>query len=100
LDVYPCDNELQSAIDIAAGSAHALLLHKSGDIYTWGIGSAGRLGLDDVLGDPQADIGRPKRLQALHGRAASAVACGYSHSAAIVEGNLMTWGSAANGKLG
>lgn len=87
-------------MDIAAGSTHVLLLHKSGDVYTWGTGSAGRLGLDDMLGDPQADIGKPKRMQALHGRAASVVACGYSHSAAVVEGKLMTWGSAASGKLG
>ena len=76
------------------------MLHKSGDIYTWGIGNSGRLGLDNSNGDPQADVAKPKLLQALHHRPATDIACGHSHSAAVVEGNVYVWGSAAQGKLG
>ena len=36
----------QSASDISAGASHACLIHKSGQLYSWGIGSSGRLGLD------------------------------------------------------
>ena len=44
----------QSAIQISAGTAHAMLVHKSGQLYAWGMGAAGRLGLDVTEdGDPQ-----------------------------------------------
>ena len=36
----------QSSSDVSAGSAHACLIHKSGQLYTWGVGASGRLGLD------------------------------------------------------
>ena len=47
----------QSAIQIASGTAHACLVHKSGQLYSWGMGAAGRLGLDLTEdGDPQKDV--------------------------------------------
>lgn len=95
----------QSAIQIAAGTAHACLVHKSGKLYAWGIGSAGRLGLDlTEKGDPQADTSKPRLVQALSERSVVRVSCGHSHTAAIVSGyarnELYLWGSTANGKCG
>jgi alpha-tubulin suppressor-like RCC1 family protein len=95
----------QAAVQIAAGAAHACLVHKSGQLYTWGIGAAGRLGLDlTEQGDPQADASKPRLLQALSERPVLRVSCGHSHTGAIVSGparnELYMWGSTATGKCG
>lgn len=92
----------QAGVQIAAGSSHALMVHKSGQLYSWGVGAAGRLGLDDTeLGEPQKDSHVPRFVQALEGMPVVRAACGYSHSAAVVAGGeLYMWGSAANGKCG
>lgn len=92
----------QSGAQVAAGSAHALLLHRSGQLYSWGVGISGRLGLDDSeLGEPQNDAAKPKLVQALDGRPVIRVSCGFSHSGAILSGGeLYMWGSAAAGKCG
>lgn len=92
----------QSSVQIAAGNAHACLVHKSGQLYTWGLGASGRLGLDlTEFGDPQRDVVQPRLVQALAGRPVVRVACGYSHTGAVVAGgDLFMWGSGANGKLG
>lgn len=92
----------QAAIQISAGTAHACLVHKSGQLYSWGVGAAGRLGLDVTEdGDPQKDVVQPRLVQALYGRPVLRVSCGYSHTGAIVAGgDLYMWGSAASGKCG
>lgn len=49
----------QTVAQIAAGASHTCLIHKSGAVYSWGVGAAGRLGLDVTeCGDPQADVAR------------------------------------------
>ena len=92
----------EAAVQISAGAAHVGLVHKSGQLYVWGMGASGRLGLDLTEGgDPQKDSHEPKLVQALNGRPVVRVACGYSHTGAVVSGgDLYMWGSAANGKCG
>ena len=92
----------QAAVQISAGTAHACLVHKSGQLYSWGVGASGRLGLDLTEdGDPQKDVVQPRLIQALYGRPILRVSCGYSHTGAIAAGgDLYMWGSAANGKCG
>jgi alpha-tubulin suppressor-like RCC1 family protein/Ca2+-binding EF-hand superfamily protein len=94
----------QAAVQVVAGAGHALLVHKSGQLYSWGVGAGGRLGLDDAeLGEAQKDSHKPRLVQALDGRGMHVVraACGFSHSAAVLStGELFMWGSAANGKCG
>jgi alpha-tubulin suppressor-like RCC1 family protein/Ca2+-binding EF-hand superfamily protein len=92
----------QAAIQISAGTAHAMLVHKSGQLYAWGTGAAGRLGLDVTEdGDPQKDVVKPRIVQALIGRPVLRVDCGYSHTGCIVAGgDLYMWGSAGTGKCG
>ena len=92
----------QSAVQLSAGTAHSCLVHKSGQLYTWGVGVSGRLGLDTTEeGDPQKDVVQPRLVQALAGRTVIRVSCGYSHTGAIVAGGeLYMWGSAATGKCG
>ena len=93
----------EAAVQIAAGASHACLVHKSGQLYTWGIGAAGRLGLDLTRsdGNPQSDATKPQVVQALSGRPVLRVACGYSHTGAVVAGGeLYMWGSTVTGKCG
>lgn len=92
----------QAAIQVSAGAGHACLVHKSGQLYSWGVGSSGRLGLDLTEdGDPQKDVVEPKLVQALYGRPVLRVSCGYSHTGAIVAGgDVFMWGSTTNGKCG
>ena len=93
----------EAAMQVAAGSSHACLVHKSGQLYTWGLGAAGRLGLNltNTSGDPQSDITKPHLVQALIGRPVLSVACGFSHTGAVLSGGeLYMWGSAVSGKCG
>lgn len=92
----------EAAMQISSGNAHACLIHKTGQLYTWGVGISGRLGLDlTEKGDPQADTAKPAIIQALAERAVVRVSCGYSHTGAVVSGgDLYMWGSTSGGKCG
>lgn len=92
----------ESALQISAGTAHVALVHKTGHLYTWGVGASGRLGLDQTEGgDPQADCSQPRLVQALAERTVLRVSCGFAHTGAIVAGgDVYFWGSAASGKCG
>ena len=95
--------EYQSGVQIAAGNSHACLVHRSGQLYTWGLGAAGRLGQDLSNGDgyAQSDVLKPKVVQALAGRPVVRVAAGYAHTGAVVlGGQLYMWGSVVGGKCG
>ena len=87
---------------IAGGAQHFAAVHQSGALYTWGLGSGGRLGLDITEnGDPRADATRPTVVQALASTPVLTTACGYSHMACVTTSrDLYVWGSAASGKLG
>ena len=92
----------EAAIQVSAGFAHACLVHKSGELYTWGQGASGRLGLDLTEGgDPQKDSDVPRLVQALVGKPVVRVSAGYGHSGVIVAGGeVFMWGSGAAGKCG
>lgn len=92
----------QSVVQVAAGPSHVALVHKNGQLYTWGTGISGRLGLDLTEGgDAQKDAGEPRVVQALLGKPVIRVSAGFAHTGAIVAGgDLYMWGSAATGKCG
>jgi hypothetical protein len=95
--------EYQAGVQIAAGNSHVCLVHRSGQLYTWGLGAAGRLGQDLSNGDgsAQSDVMKPKVVQALAGRPVVRVAAGYAHTGAVVlGGQLYMWGSVVGGKCG
>ncbi|CAM9366350.1 unnamed protein product, partial [Chrysoparadoxa australica] len=91
-----------AATRISAGANHAFMLLRSGQLYTWGVGISGRLGLDITAGgDPQADATKATLVQSFLGRPISHASAGFNHSAAVSsQGKLYTWGSASTGKLG
>ena len=93
----------QAGVQVAAGNSHACLVHRSGHLYPWGLGAAGRLGQDMSNGDgnPQSDVMKPKLVEALAGRPVVRVSAGFAHTGAItLGGHLFMWGSVAGGKCG
>ena len=75
---------------IACGNVHTLAVTEAGELWAWGLGAQGRLGLND-----EQDRLVPTRVDPQHFAHApiSAVAVGDSHSAAVTAGGaLYTWG--------
>lgn len=88
--IYGFDNIVQ----IACGDFHTALITDQGDIYTFGFGGYGQLGLGNYLQNnvPTRISGLPKVKQ---------VACGRNHSALITDqGELYTFGRNKYGQLG
>jgi alpha-tubulin suppressor-like RCC1 family protein len=84
--------EKRFVVKASCGSAHTLVLDSAGQVYSFGRGSDGALG----LGSKQ-DVLRPTLLELTIGHPASEISCGYGHSAVIVESSLFTFGWAENG---
>ena len=75
---------------ISCGGVHTLAVTEAGELWAWGQGAQGRLGLNDGQ-----DRLVPTRVDPQHFAHApiSAVAAGYYHSAAVTAGGaLYTWG--------
>lgn len=74
--------------NIACGSKHIVLVTKQGAIFSWGEGLGGRLGHG-----VEADVSRPKLIDALSELNIELVACGEYHTCAVtLSGELYTWG--------
>ena len=108
-------------VQVASGASHVLALSDDGSVYAWGSARNGRLG----LGSTQRAEAVPRRIAELQHRTL-AVACGWSHSMAIVGPSqdtgllsllraradsrqrahdeqmamLFVWGRGTNGRLG
>ncbi|KAE9062827.1 hypothetical protein PF007_g29769, partial [Phytophthora fragariae] len=117
-------NGVQALQNIAVGSRHALAIHASGKLYTWGVGSFGRLG--GAQPHASADDRRKHESTSNNGSAEDApvdswhrgvhsaemipavrhvrfrsISCGFGHSLALsTDGTVYAWGSASHGKLG
>ncbi|KAL7644766.1 UNVERIFIED_CONTAM: hypothetical protein RMT77_004579 [Armadillidium vulgare] len=80
-------------LQLAAGSAHSMLLTDNGQIYAWGSNKEGQLGF--LNGSKLL----PSKLE-LNFKISS-ISCGYYHSLAITDdGLLLSWGESQHGKLG
>ena len=83
---------------LAVGKQHCLALTQQGEVYSWGRGEFGRLG----LGGSGNQLS-PTRIDALTGSElrVRSIVCGSSFNAAVLEsGGLMTWGRNEAGQLG
>jgi alpha-tubulin suppressor-like RCC1 family protein len=83
---------------IFAGELHAGAISAEGDLWTWGVGSNGRLGLGD-----EGDHPAPMKIGREHFGASRVVvaAAGEGHSVAVCgDGSMYAWGKAADGRLG
>ena len=79
-----------------SGDGHCLAITNTGQLYSWGEGSYGRLGHGDTV-----TVKTPKHVEALKDVVVVQASCGARHSAAVTaDGVLYTWGSGTDGKLG
>lgn len=99
----PCLVETLSAhraVSVSCGWGHTAAVSENGDLYTWGAGEQGALG----LGSTETQW-VPARVNLSHELSASNVSCGARHTAAIVQTRtglkeLWTCGAGEAGQLG
>ncbi|XP_074649618.1 E3 ubiquitin-protein ligase HERC2-like [Tubulanus polymorphus] len=83
-------------VAVHSGGRHALALTVDGKVFSWGEGDDGKLGHFSRM-----NCDKPKLIEALRSKRVRDIACGSSHSAAIISnGDLYTWGLGEYGRLG
>eukprot|EP01025_Chloroclados_australasicus_P016188 TRINITY_DN18019_c0_g1_i2.p1 TRINITY_DN18019_c0_g1~~TRINITY_DN18019_c0_g1_i2.p1 ORF type:complete len:499 (-),score=79.40 TRINITY_DN18019_c0_g1_i2:435-1931(-) len=89
--------EIQVA-DIDCGGWHSLALSTEGEVFTWGRGEYGRLGLGDRKGSSKL---RPQKVMGLEKHRVVQARCGGSHTVCLTEeGRLFIFGRGSFGRLG
>lgn len=84
--------------DIAAGGWHSLAITEDGEVYVWGRGEHGRLGLGDPAGASRL---RPTKVEGLEGLRVVEASCGGTHTVVVTdEGRILIWGRGSFGRLG
>ncbi|KAG7390994.1 hypothetical protein PHYPSEUDO_006129 [Phytophthora pseudosyringae] len=82
---------------IACGWKHSLLATAEGDVFAWGSGRHGQLG----LGSDTLSTEVPKRIETLKGTVVTNVFCGWEHSVLrSLSGEVFTCGNSRHGQLG
>ena len=86
----------QGVRQIACGLHHVLALSDAGDVYAWGGGGAGQLGLGRRKSFPA-----PQLVWGMMRKGVRQIGAGSKHSAALTYNGLVyTWGSSSHGQLG
>jgi len=86
----------QGVRQIACGAKHIMALSDAGDVYAWGTGTAGQLGLGKKRSFPS-----PQLVWGLMRKGVRQIACGDVHSLALTYNGLVySWGSSKFGQLG
>ncbi|OEL29951.1 Ultraviolet-B receptor UVR8 [Dichanthelium oligosanthes] len=81
---------------IAAGAEHTAAVTEDGDLYGWGWGRYGNLGLGD-----RNDRLLPEKVSSVEAEKMVLIACGWRHTVTVSEsGNLYTYGWSKYGQLG
>jgi len=88
----------ETIVAVAAGELHSACVTADGDVYTWGDGFCGQLGLGDKR--PQV-LPQQVRTGGLDEECVSHVSCGSRHTLAVTEdGECFSWGLGHFGVLG
>ena len=88
--------ERENVIAIECGEKHAAALTSGGELFTWGEGSQGQLGLGDF-----SKQNVPHRVTELQGKMVLRVSCGKEHTACITDdSSVYTFGAGGSGRLG
>ena len=86
----------EGVIDVSCGEKHSLALTSGGDVYSWGDGSLGQLGLGDSRKQHT-----PSRIMELSGKMILQCSAGHFHSACVEDtGSVYSWGAGQSGRLG
>jgi len=86
----------QGVRQIACGSGHVLVLCDTGDVYSWGSGREGQLGLGKLQ-----SYTTPQLVWGMMRKGVRQIGAGSQHSAALTfNGHLYTWGASTQGQLG
>ncbi|KAL4588365.1 hypothetical protein LXL04_001249 [Taraxacum kok-saghyz] len=81
---------------VAAGAEHTVAITEDGDLYGWGWGRYGNLGLGD-----RKDRNIPEKVSIISGEKMVQVACGWRHTISVTSsGDLYTYGWSKYGQLG
>ncbi|KAL4527306.1 hypothetical protein Ndes2526B_g08991 [Nannochloris sp. 'desiccata'] len=84
--------------EISCGGWHSACVSTSGEVFMWGRGEYGRLGLGDRSGSSKL---RPAKIWALEGVKMVQVSCGGSHTLGVTaDGKAWAWGRGSFGRLG
>ncbi|XP_046841224.1 uncharacterized protein LOC124435332 isoform X2 [Xenia sp. Carnegie-2017] len=85
---------------LSCGQQHSALVTNTGDVYTWGKSSNGRLGHGDLI--EEEGKAPPFRVELLHIQRirVRSVACGREHTLALTRQGVYAWGSSDYGQLG
>lgn len=87
----------ENIVEIACGDKHSVALTAGGDVFTWGEGALGQLGLGAKL---QRHL-RPSRIPVLLTQRIVSISAGSSHTGCVDdEGNVYMWGEGQSGRLG
>ena len=88
----------QKIVQVTCGEFHSMALSDKGDLYTWGMGFEGQLGLNSQYKVASS----PRYLNFFYKKPVKFVACGYNYSLAITrdESLLYGWGENKLGQLG
>ena len=96
---HQCEQRDKSVLvwsQISSGVTHSAALTDSGQIYVWGCGREGQLGLGH-LNSPRA----PHCVEALLGHNVVQIECGEYHMVVLTDSNVVfSWGDGAQGQLG
>uniref|UniRef100_A0A2K6SWD8 X-linked retinitis pigmentosa GTPase regulator n=1 Tax=Saimiri boliviensis boliviensis TaxID=39432 RepID=A0A2K6SWD8_SAIBB len=86
----------EKVIQVACGGEHSVVLTEN-DLYTFGLGKFGQLGLGTFL----FETSEPRVVESIKGRKISYISCGENHAALLTDTGLMyTFGDGRHGKLG
>jgi len=82
---------------VAAGPFHAACCTEDGEVYTWGLGLDGQIG----IGSSAMHNPTPQRVHLPVQGKVCQVSCGSAHTAAVTQaGELFIWGRGRDGQLG
>ncbi|MGH0164434.1 UNVERIFIED_CONTAM: hypothetical protein FKN15_061376 [Acipenser sinensis] len=89
--------DAQKIVAVSCGKAHTLAVSEQGQVFSWGAGSDGQLG----LGTTEEVVKVPRLIKKLCEHRITQVMCGSQHCIALSrDGQLFTWGQNTNGQLG
>lgn len=80
---------------ISCGGFHSAVITESGELYTFGGGEHGQLGVGDKFNRLV-----PTLVKALEGKFVEQICCGWSHTVVLTEEGISSFGNAEHGKLG